>query len=47
MMDDFANVGLVAFAHGVNGNFQHAAGEDFFRIECLRNFSHLVSSDKL
>ncbi len=47
MMDDLANIGLVAFAHGINRDVEHAAGKDLFRIESLRSFSHFVLSNKL
>ena len=37
MMDDLANIRLVAFAHGINRDVEHSAGEDLFRIEELRS----------
>ena len=40
-------VGLVAFAHGINRDLEHAAGEDLFRIKELRRFSHALLPDKL
>src|SRR6266852_5321911 len=42
MMHDLARVGLVGFAHGIDRDINHTAGEDFLRIEELRSLiSHL------